>query len=235
MKIVDTHIHLADLSAKDLKNLVENDKIEQFICVSTKESEWEMMAHFYELYHQYMIPAFGIHPWYSKDLKPSWDVRLEKYLKKYPMALVGEIGLDRLKNPKTSPQTEVLEIQLKLAKKLNRPAILHSVKANDWMEQLWDKMPPKFVFHSYSGREEFLKKIVSKNGYVSFSPSILKNKLKHELINLVPKDKILIETDAPFQGDIEEIFNVAYTINEAREENMLDQLYQNSVEFLNVG
>ena len=233
MKLVDTHIHLADLSAKDLKNLVENNKIEQFICVSTKESEWEKMVHFYELYHQYMIPSFGIHPWYVKDLKPSWDVRLEEYLKKYPMALVGEIGLDRFKNPDPSPQVEVFEAQLKLAKKYNRAAIIHSVKSVDWMDPLWDKMPPKFVFHSYTGKEEFLKKIIAQNGYISFSPSILKNKHKHELINLVPKDKILIETDAPFQGDIEEIFDIAYTINEVRNENMMDQLYKNSMEFLN--
>ena len=90
------------------------------------------------------------------------------------------------------------------------------------------------MFHSYSGKEEFLKKILSKGGYVSFSPSILKNKSRFELIKMMPKDKILIETDAPFQGGIEALFDIARTISEIRAEDMNNRLYRNAKEFLNV-
>lgn len=234
MKYIDTHIHVLDLSAKELKNLIESEKITNFIGLGAKHSEWEVLAHFYGLYQEFMTPAFGVHPWYISELEPGWQQHLELLLQKFPNALVGEIGLDRLKNPDSTAQFEVFATQLELARRYSRPVLIHAVRANEWLENFWDQLPEKFVIHSYSGRKEFLKRIIAHNGYVSFSPSVTKLKDHEALINMVPADRLLIETDAPYQGEIDDLYDVSYTINMARQEDMTKQLYHNAKVLLNV-
>ena len=132
-----------------------------------------------------------------------------------------------------------------MAEELKRPLIIHAVKAQEWLENYWDMLPAKFVFHSYNGKREVLKKILKAGGYVSFSASILRNTDKEELVNMVPADKLLLETDGPYQGPDKNaevtpayIPRLAEKIAGWRGENLPDfaaRVYQNSLEFIHVG
>jgi TatD DNase family protein len=234
MKLIDTHIHVANLSAKELKSLIQNDKIAKFICVSSISSDWPKIASLYEEYPDKIVPAFGLHPWYLADAPDGWDKELEQYLIKYPSALVGEIGLDRHKNPNEEPQFSAFRIQLKLAQNHRRAVLIHNVKSQDWLEHFWADMPPKFVIHSYSGKADFLKRIVSKGGYISFSPSILKGG-KEDVINAVPADKLLIESDAPFQGAVDSTVLLCDELSIIRKEDVSEITRNNALEIIKGG
>lgn len=240
MQFMDTHIHLQDFKATNATNIINEGAklaIDSFICASIIEDDWALIADLYEQYPHNIIPAFGLHPWYTNEAKRGWEERLSVFLQKYPTALLGEVGLDRHYDKNTEPQNSFFATQLRLSQTFARPLLIHAVHCNDWFEQYWDKLPPKFVFHSYNGRKEFLQRIIAHDGYVSFSPSILKNRDKVEVIKTVPANRLLLETDAPYQGEIIDIPNLCKEIASVRGVDvsaLSAQIYQNSKEFINV-
>lgn len=248
MKFIDTHLHLQDYKtrfATDIISESQNAGISKMVCAATGFFDWDKVARFAKQYPGLVVPAFGLHPWYVSEAKPDWPQRLAEFLQRFPNALVGECGLDGLKNPDDEPQNSIFYRHICLAEQFKRPLIIHAVKAQDWLENYWDLLPKKFVFHSYNGKREVLKKVIKAGGYVSFSASILKNKDAAELVQMVPADKILLETDGPYQGpdknsEVTPLYlpELAGEIAALRGENVEDfaaRVYANSEEFIHVG
>lgn len=140
--------------------------------------------------------------------------KLEAMLKKYPKALVGEVGLDKafrikfdygLSKLKTSMdhQQRVLESQLKLAQKLRRPVSLHGVQCHMPLFETCLKFPdiPAICLHSFSGSPDFLKNrwMKSKKQRIYASIAVLINATNKEkalnLIKSIPPDRVLSESD----------------------------------------
>lgn len=246
MNFIDTHVHLQDFTSEYIKNIIISSLsvgVDKFICVSSKPEDWYKVEELAKKYSIEIVPAFGLHPWYVKGVKENWDIELSELLQKNTNALIGEIGLDGYKD--WEGQVSVFERQLLLARDFSRPVIIHSIKAQNWFENNWRLLPDKFVFHSYNGKKEFLKEIISHNGYVSFSFSILKNKELYELVNMIPIHKLLVETDSPYQavekGQENEpgllpnlVFELA-KIRNMEQKEFTKQIYDNSLEFMKVG
>ncbi|MBE6450494.1 MAG: TatD family deoxyribonuclease [Alphaproteobacteria bacterium] len=232
MPYFDTHIHLQDFE-QDIFSVLK--KIQKCICVSAKVSDWEKVAQIYEQYPDMIVPAFGLHPWYINNTAKNWEQELETYLKKYPLAMVGECGLDRLKSKDEQAQKDVLIKQINLAKKYNRTMLLHMVKADMWLQDIWELLPQKFVFHSFNANTDLLKKVLQFGGYVAFNKKILKNKQANEIVSLVPSDKILIESDAPYQSSVDDMIELTTTLADIRKEKLevlLQHLYNNASELM---
>lgn len=245
MKFIDTHIHLQDFKTRCATDIISAGKkagVEKFVCASIIREDWAKISALYKEFPENIVPAFGLHPWYVNKTGWGWEAELEKMLAEYPKALVGETGLDRLHFPDKEPQNEIFLKQIELAKKYKRPLLIHAVKCQEWLENYWAILPEKFVFHSYNGKSELLKKIVARNGYVSFSASILKNRDKEKILKAVPPERILLETDGPYQSFYpgQESFpdfipELAEEIARIRGEDMelfADRVYQNSLEFV---
>lgn len=241
MHFIDTHIHLQDYKgncATDIIRAAAAAGVVKFVCVSAQESDWRKVTALYEQFPDTLIPALGIHPWYAADVQNGWEQRLSQYLKNYPQALIGECGLDRLHCLEAQPQKAVFEAQLNIAKELKRPLLIHAVKAQDWLEDYWHKMPVPFVFHSYNGKAELLKKIIAHGGYAAFNSSILRNKGIAALLDVLPKDKILYESDGPYQFSPLDIPMLNQNLAELGGEDTLilsARIYQNTMEFINAG
>ena len=244
MKFIDTHIHLQDYKsecATDILQQAVSFGVDKIVCAAITEKDWETIANFHQSFKGMVVPAFGLHPWYLDNISVGWEQRLADLLNKFPQALVGETGLDGLHNISENLQKQIFEQHIILAKEY-RPLIIHAVKCQAWLEKYWKKLPEKFVFHSYNGKKELLQKIISYGGYVSFSASILHNPHKEEILRLVPKQKLLLETDGPYQGPNkgQEILpsyipTLAHQIAILRNEKLADfatQVYQNSMEFI---
>lgn len=168
--------------------------------------------------------GFGIHPWWVPSSSSSWQDRLCQLLTKFPSAIVGEIGLDKLiaeKNEKKSgsnddekeqdsifkKQIDIFEGQMDIAALMKRPVSVHCVRAQGPMLELLsnrpvEKYPPSFVFHGFTGSTEFAKSVLKLNKgrgskfYFGFC-SATTGTLKHfsELMKVIPQSRILIESD----------------------------------------
>ena len=170
----------------------------------TSPEDWEATR---ALAHQSLpfrvVPAFGVHPWYLSALPPDWPKRLEALLLAEPTAIVGEVGLDGLREETPfDVQESILRMQLELAVTHKRPVVLHGARA--WgrlVEVLKDYAPklPGFVAHSFGGSLETLKELLKCGGMISFS-GILCNVQATKVrlaAQTVPSERLLIETDSP--------------------------------------
>lgn len=240
IKFFDAHIHLSDfkeISSKALIGQLKKENIEKCVCVSAHQADWEKIARLAHDYPLEIVPAFGIHPWYVKELEKGWVEELEEYLKEFPQSVIGECGFDKLKSQDEELERKVFDIQLRLAFELKRPMILHMVKATAFLENYWGLLPQKCVFHSFAGPDEMLKRIMKFRHYISVNNRIFKKAEAAGLLKKAPIDRLLIETDAPYQSSIADMKELLAGIAAIRGENiekLSERLYQNALEvFIN--
>ncbi|MCW5554646.1 MAG: TatD family hydrolase [Verrucomicrobiae bacterium] len=151
-----------------------------------------------------IIPSFGYHPWYVHKRTPDWQANLIRFLEQAPSA-IGEIGLDRWK-PELSyeGQEEVFIAQLRLAAERNLPASIHCLQAWGRMLEILKSEPRPacgFLLHSYGGPKEMVRAFADLGAYFSL-PGYYAHERKQrqrETFKQVPRDRLLIETDAPDQ------------------------------------
>lgn len=246
MEFIDLHIHLQDYTddfATDIVKKAQKSGLKKIVCAGTSPDDWKKVADLTEQYPDFVIPAFGLHPWYIDRAGEMWRDSLENYMQNFPCALVGETGIDGLK-PDVFLQKEYFKFHIKSAQIFNRPLIIHAVKSFAQFDDLWNLLPEKFMFHSFNAHLEQLKQILRYGGYVSFGNSILKNKNFEQIIISTPKEKILCESDGPYQplqkGEISTPFQITDLIRRIAEirndtvEYTAYQIYCNSLEFINV-
>lgn len=115
---------------------------------------------------------------------------------------IGEVGMD-FKMDKTSDghkrQEKLFRSFISLAKKLDKPIIIHSRKAEaECIQVLEDENPRKVVMHCFSGKVPLIKRIIE-NGWTLTAPTCVKHAEQFQnLIRLAPINQLLCETDSPF-------------------------------------
>lgn len=177
------------------------DGISHCIVNGTSPSDWERVASLAGQYPDLITPSFGLHPW--KKPPEGWYELLLKYLDRFPRAAIGECGLDRwMKGHDLQLQIEVFIKQLNLAAQQNRPISIHCLKAWGAIIEILESHPlPKrgFLLHSYGGSAELIPRLAKLGAYFSLSGYFLQARKRHviEAFQLVPTDRLLIETDAP--------------------------------------
>lgn len=186
----------------------------------TSEADWPQVRRLAEQCPS-VIPAFGLHPWRVSARSGAWREFLVECLDHTPRVGLGEVGLDRwiLDQPLerclamgTGPQgpapleiqLEVLEVQLDLASARGLPVTLHCLKA--WGALLdclrrRPHLPRGFLLHSYGGPAELVNEWVGLGGCFSISGhSLHLRKATHAaVLRAIPRDRLLLETDAPDQ------------------------------------
>jgi TatD DNase family protein len=168
----------------------------------TREEDWDAVA---ELagQHDWITPAFGMHPWQVPKRSPRWFETLREKLDAHPGAGLGEIGLDRwIEGHDLDDQRTVFRAQMALAAEQNRHVTIHCIQA--W-GALWDlireePVPARgFLIHAYGGPAEMVDGFVERGGYFSFSPYFWHERKapQREIFSQLPSDRLLVETDAP--------------------------------------
>ena len=167
----------------------------------------------------------GIHPSYSSIYNEAVEQELINLASKKKIVGIGEIGLDyHYHNIDKTEQQKVFIDQLKLARKLGLPVVIHTRDATDDTLKILLKYGQGLegVLHCFSGSPEFAMTCINNLGfYISIAgPVTFKNaRVPIEVIKKVPLDKLLIETDCPyltphpFRGKINEPMFLAYTLN----------------------
>ena len=153
--------------------------------------------------YPHVYAAVGIHPENCAGFAPA-DIEVLRGLACQPKVVaIGEIGLDYYwaENPPRELQQQVFHAQLDLAEKLNLPVIVHDRDAHhDCLEIVRAHPNVTGVYHCYSGGVEDAKTLMKLGWMISFTGSItFKNARRAlEVIDLLPLDRMMIETDSPY-------------------------------------
>jgi TatD DNase family protein len=204
--LYDAHNHLHDGRLDPWRENVLKDLadcgISEMVVNGTCESDWPAVAELARQ-HSWVKPSFGLHPWFVKERNEGWKERLAGWLREFPQAAVGEIGLDRwIENPDVETQVTCLRDQLVLAKEMQRPVTIHCLRAWGLLEEelRTQPMPERgFLLHSYGGPVEMISGFVKKGAYFSLSPYFghARKAAQLAVFQEVPLDRLLAETDAP--------------------------------------
>ena len=210
MKFFDTHAHCDDAR---FENEYEggtigvitdclNSNVSYIINIGTDLNNSLVSTQLADRFEN-VYASCGIHP--SEVFYEDADqavARIEELLRHEKAVALGEIGLDyHYEDIPKDLQAIYFEKQMALAEKLNIPVIIHDRDAHgDCMEMIKKFPSVKGVFHSFSGSAEMALELVKMGWYISFSGTVtFKNAKKpKEAAAVVPLDRILIETDAPY-------------------------------------
>ncbi len=150
--------------------------------------------------------AMGIHPQdLEEDNQPDRLERFRRTVLEVHPDMIGEIGLDYYSHPHTKTYQKGFFIeQLKLAAELGLPVDIHCRKASADTLQILEEIPVKGIIHSYSGSVEMAARFMKAGYSISFGASVLFPNAKKPalVIGSVPLNRLLIETDAPYQSPV---------------------------------
>jgi TatD DNase family protein len=203
---IDTHCHLHfnqfdDDREKVIQRAIQN-KIDAIITIGTDISTSKQAIALAEKF-AIVYAAVGIHPNDSNEVKNDEIDTIEKLFTQNKIVALGEIGLDyyRLQSSKEQ-QMKIFRLQVQLARKLQVPVIIHNRDAHeDLLNIIMEEKVHQVsgVLHSFSGSESFLDAALKQNLFISFTGVVtFKNTNYYKLVDRVPLEQILLETDSPF-------------------------------------
>lgn len=182
---------------KDLEKglaVIEKNKI-QTLVVSMNIDEYLELREKYKKNPLIKI-GIGVHPW---EVQKDTILNFEDLIK--DADFIGEIGLDFFWDKRTAlykKQEEVFEFFLKMAQKYEKIVNIHTKGAEKNVLSLLKKYKLKNpIIHWYSGDIKYVKEYLDLNAYFTISVDAGYSNLTDELINILPIDKILTETDGP--------------------------------------
>ena len=249
MRLFDSHAHLYDAAFdSDRDKLIPAlfEKIDYILCPSEDVESSRKAAALAERY-DHLYAAAGLHPLKVEKGSSSTLSDLEDLIRTHPkVKAVGETGLDYHFSVPRKLQQEWFIREMQLAQKVSLPLIIHDREAHgDTLSLLRAYGPWKAggVMHSFSGSVETARECVKMGFYISFSGSVVYSGSTrlHRVAESVPMDRLLIETDSPFQtppphrGERNTPFNVYYVARKLAElrdvslEEMAEQTTKNAL------
>lgn len=200
--LTDAHLHLQNLDGDVDAHLAAGRAVgvARFVCNATSPSDFGRVAELARL-HADVYPCFGVHPWFVNDLPDTWLDDLSARLDAQPSA-VGEIGLDRWVEPRDEAlQERVFRVQLRLAAERRRPAMIHCLRAWDWLlEVLASESPlPALLIHACGAMSDTAGKLLDLGATLSYAGNVFeaKRQPQRDVLRRVPINQLAVETDSP--------------------------------------
>lgn len=210
--LFDTHAHydnrLFDADRDMLLSSMPENGVGLILNPGCDVSTSEIAVQLAEKY-DFIYAAVGIHP---EDGLGVTDADLDRIraLSAHPkVKAIGEIGLDyywEKQSPETTPprelQKQLFRAQLALAREVKLPVIIHDRDAHEDCLNIVKEFPDLLgVYHCYSGSLETAREILKLGWYISFTGAITYGRAKkaRHIIENLPIERIMIETDSPYQ------------------------------------
>ena len=211
MKLFDTHTHLnADqfegIESEIIQQAKDND-VEYMAVVGFDEKTIEKSL-LLSQENEHIISVIGWHPTEASRYNQAIEKQLEEKLAAPKVQMLGEIGLDYYWPDSTKEdQHRVFRRLIAMAKEHNLPITIHNRDATDDVYKiLKEEGIPKAggIMHSYGETEEEVYKFLDLGMHISFSGVLTFKKTEdvREAAKVVPNDRLLVETDAPYLAPV---------------------------------
>ncbi|MBS4205340.1 TatD family hydrolase [Lederbergia citrea] len=211
-QIIDAHIHLDHYQDNEIELMMKG--LNRIQCTNIISVSFDLASckRNIELANQYLQvkPAFGFHP--EQELPSDSDVgELISWIEKNKdkMIAIGEVGLPyylrtESRSFRLEGYIELLESFLKLAKRWEKPIVLHAVYDDAPVVcDLLEKYNIKNAhFHWFKGNVATIERMIKNGYYISVTPDVLYEQEIQELVKIYPIEKMMVETDGPwpFEG-----------------------------------
>ncbi len=147
----------------------------------------------------------GVHPHHASDYTDESDALIRELAGKDVVVAIGECGLDYFRNfsPREA-QLDAFRRQLEIAKDTGLPVFLHQRDAHDDFVEVLEPALPDLshaVAHCFTGEHESLREYLAMGLYIGITGWICderRGKHLHDIVDVIPDDRLLIETDAPY-------------------------------------
>ena len=206
--VVDAHTHLDACGCRDADDVAAAMEraaavgVQQVVTVADDlaSARWAVQA---AHWHPDVYAAVALHPTRADVLDDDARAELERLAADPRVVAIGETGLDFYWDyAQPDVQREVFAWHIDLAKRVGKPLMIHDRDAHDAILEVLDAegAPPTVVFHCFSGDAAFARRCVDAGYFLSFAgPVTFRNAPDlHAAVRIVPADRLLVETDAPF-------------------------------------
>lgn len=207
IRYYDIGLNLFSKQFRNPEEIIRNAETNQVVCVLTGTSTKanKQVADFV-FKHESVYGTAGIHP-HNADTAMKEDFELIENIitSNHRIVAVGECGLDydRMYSTRDN-QIRCLEKHINLAEKLDKPLFLHERSASDDFKKRFKNhkdLCEKSVVHCFTGNKYVLDDYLNMGFSIGITGWICDDKRGKELreaVKLIPLDRILIETDAPY-------------------------------------
>lgn len=205
--LFDTHAHLnVKQFAEDEAEVIQRAKDQNVSRIAVVGFDHETIAKALELSKSYegIYPIIGWHPTEAGSYSDEVEEKLIHLLQTENIAAMGEMGLDYhwMEDPKTV-QIETFRRQIRVAKELNIPITVHNREST---EDVYRVLKEEHVgdvggiMHSFNLTPEWQERFLDLGMHISYSGVLTFSNAPEvkESAKVVPLDKVLIETDAPY-------------------------------------
>ena len=193
--MIDAHCHLTHFSEP-----VDPATVSVIVVAVTNDlEEFEFVSERYRG-NKWVRVALGLHPLHVAQKSPG---QIERFLESIGSArFIGEIGLDRSAAGRSSYESQRIVFQAVVPQLRSGQFIsVHSRDSADQVAEILSLLScPPVVMHWYSGSRKTAGELVRGGHLFSVNSTMLRSRRGRELLEVVPPDRILIESDAPYGG-----------------------------------
>ncbi|MGN0929065.1 MAG: TatD family hydrolase [Alphaproteobacteria bacterium] len=211
---IDSHCHLDFYEKEELPEILEHatkSDVKYMLNACASQSSFKRIIEIANE-NKNVFGAIGIHPHEAEDMghPMAEDELLITINKSKKIIAIGETGLDYSReNINKDIQMENLYNHISVAQKTSLPLIIHNRDSNEDMINIltegMKKSPFKCIIHCFTADETMAKKMLDLDFFISASGiTTFKNAtdLQEVFKNIVPLEKLLIETDSPYLAPV---------------------------------
>lgn len=252
MEYFDTHAHYDDQKfdgdREEVLNKIYNAGVTKCINMGCDIKSSEKAIEIANS-HKFIYAAVGLHPeeipQNEEEILKTISQIKELATQNKKVVAIGEIGLDYYwRQDNKELQKEAFIKQIELANELRLPVSIHTRDAIDDMIAIIRKNKIEYggVLHCCPFNRELVKHAIENGLYIGFggTSTFKSSKNAKEILNMVPEDRILIETDSPYlspepkRGTRNDSSNLKYVVEKLAEykeiepEQMANMTYENA-------
>ncbi len=195
---IDSHIHLGDFkNIEEIIGIIQNNN-QYALCVSNTPEQFEYLYKKGLHQNKYIKIALGYNPQEIINRK----FNAYQFMKNYRHTnYIGEVGLDYTKEYAhyKDNQKDIFMYICEMVGRDKKLMSVHSRNAEDDILRILNKYSiQNFILHWYTGNYKLLPEFISLGAYFSINYRMTKSKKIIDFLDMVPHNRILVETDAPY-------------------------------------